>query len=112
MNKIIFSSKIFFRRTKIFFIFLLHYRTNNIVILTEHLGDIIAISGLPEYLYNKNKKKTIWVINKKYKIILDNNPFISKTITIQNLGEFVILDKILPKYIFAHHLNSHYSGLD
>ena len=70
-------------------------RDKIIVVLTEHLGDIIACSPVAEYLFNLKSGDVLWVINKKYKIVLENNPYIQNTILVNNLGGWVFLNKCI-----------------
>jgi heptosyltransferase-3 len=65
------------------------------LILTEHLGDVVSCSGIPEELFKKDKIKIIWIINKKYKSILIDNPYLSNIISVNNLGEWILVEKLL-----------------
>ena len=68
---------------------------HNNLILTEHLGDVVACSGLPEYLVQNNNKQIRWIVNENYSIILENNPYVDEIYKIQNLGVWVYADRVL-----------------
>ena len=70
------------------------------LILTEHLGDIISCTSIPEELYKDEKRKLIWIVNKKYAFVLKNNPYIYKVVSIQNLGVWIVVESILKKLSF------------
>lgn len=93
-------------------LFISFFSNKKTIVLTEHLGDIIACSSIPEEIYLKECTKVNWVVNKKYADVLMNNPFINNVIKIPNLGTWAIAERILSKSIrlSKNIYNLHFSG--
>lgn len=76
------------------FFFLANKKTV-VIVLTEHIGDIVAAEPVGRYLKEKNSSARItWVINRKYKELLLNSPSISRVSTVTSLTEWILLKKL------------------
>jgi ADP-heptose:LPS heptosyltransferase len=93
-------------------IFISFFSNRKTIVLTEHLGDIIACSSIPEEIYLNENTKVNWVVNKKYAVVLQNNPFIKSVIKIPNLGTWALAERILSKSLRLSKqiYNLHFSG--
>jgi ADP-heptose:LPS heptosyltransferase len=63
-----------------------------IVGLVEHLGDIVACEPVARYLkLNRPKAHLAWVVRSEYREIVDANPYIDETITVECLTDWIKL---------------------
>ncbi len=66
---------------------------NDVIIQFEHLGDVVASTGIARYISTLNNKKVNWIVSEKYSVVLKENPFIDKVFTIPYLGTWLILQR-------------------
>lgn len=78
-----------------------------IIVLTEHIGDIIASQPVSEYLIKNNNKKIIWIVNKKYENIVHLLPSISYILPISCLSEWIYARRLINKNLVY---NLHFNG--
>lgn len=63
-----------------------------VVALIEHIGDIIACEPVVRYLKVKYPDSTItWVVSKKFRLLVDANPFVDETIAVDCLTDWIKL---------------------
>jgi hypothetical protein len=78
--------------------FSLKTQSLKIVVLTEHLGDIVAVEPVSRYLRSKFSDDYIcWITNKKYREVIDTNPYVNRTILASCLSEWILLKHFLKK---------------
>ena len=109
MNSLLRGIKIFFMRMAsvillprvlmILFDILKYHKRNkgnvSIIILYEHIGDIIACEPVSSYLSKYKKNKVVWIVNKKYASILTLFDNVDKTIKVETFSEVVYLNFFL-----------------
>lgn len=62
--------------------------------LVEHIGDIVACEPVPRYLKLRYPESRIfWVINKSYRELVDNNPYVDETIEVDCLTDWIKISK-------------------
>lgn len=67
-----------------------------VISLTEHIGDLIACEPVARHLKDVDKKvPVIWVVNRRYKEVVQYNPFIDLIIEIGCLSEWIYLKNLL-----------------
>jgi heptosyltransferase-3 len=81
---------------RVFIIAIFFKKKNNVIFLTEHLGDIIAAAPIAKEIFLKTNLQTYWVVEKKYSKIFHFIPYI-KVIKVRNLGEAILLEQFLLK---------------
>jgi heptosyltransferase III len=92
-----------------FFLFRIKY-DGKVIVLTEHLGDIIAALPASETLFELYEKQIYWIVNKSYASLLNKNPKI-KVIEVNYLGEASVIT--LMSKLFRRDLtfyNMHFDG--
>ncbi len=68
--------------------------------LTEHIGDIVACEPVAHYLKQQDPGIYLfWVVTEKYKELLIENPNVDQVLTVNYLGEWIILKKLINKKI-------------
>ncbi len=74
--------------------------------LIEHMGDIIACEPVSRYLKSKYPDAHIvWCVREEYKELIDSNPYVDETLTVNCLTEWIylkengIFDKIVDLHI-------------
>lgn len=68
---------------KLYFVQIFQNKSIYIIILPEHIGDVIAFSPFAEYLKKEDKKAYIaWLIKPNYLSIIENNNYINHCISI------------------------------
>lgn len=85
-------------------------RNSPVIILAEHLGDIIAATPLAKTLFENHKLKPIWIVNNSYREVLARNPYV-KICSVRNLGEAQLILTILSilrgdRLIYNCHFNN------
>ncbi|EIF28205.1 ADP-heptose:LPS heptosyltransferase [Burkholderia sp. Ch1-1] len=67
---------------------------NIIIGLTEHIGDIIACEPVARYLRKKYPRAHIsWAVLHAYRDLIDENPFVDETVTVDCLTDWIRLTK-------------------
>jgi heptosyltransferase-3 len=67
-----------------------------IIVLTEHLGDIVACEPVSRYAKSEYLgHKVLWVVNKKYQVVLKGNHNIDNVISLGCLSEWIFLKKLV-----------------
>lgn len=83
-NKSIRSSKFFMKKSSI--------KKHIGIGLVEHFGDIVACEPVARYLKKKYPDSVIsWVVKSDYRELIDNNPYIDKTISVDCLTDWIRL---------------------
>jgi ADP-heptose:LPS heptosyltransferase len=60
--------------------------------LIEHIGDIVACEPVARYLkLNDPEARLIWVVRPEYREIIDTNPYIDETVTVECLTDWIKL---------------------
>lgn len=90
-------------------IFFFAFKKNIVIVsLTEHIGDIVAAEPISRYVKEENPEATIlWIVNKRYRELVNNNPSISRVRTVTCFTEWILLKR------FTRHLtlyDLHISG--
>lgn len=71
-------------------------RNVRVISLVEHIGDIIACEPIARYFKEQDKDvKIIWIVNNKYRELLEYNPNVDKYITVDCLSEWIYLKYFL-----------------
>ena len=77
------------------------------VVLIEHMGDIVACEPVSRYLKKKNPDDfIIWIVKKAYKDIIICNPNVDKAVCITGLTELILLSFFK---FFIREINLHIS---
>lgn len=79
----------------------------SVVVLTEHIGDIIACEPVSYWLKKTYNHKIVWVVNKKYNSIPLMFKSVDKVIDVSCLSEWIYIDKITK---FKNVYNLHFNG--
>ena len=78
------------------------YRDQNgnvsLIILCEHLGDIIACEPVSEYLKKQNNSTVVWIVNEKYKEILYLFEAVDKIVSVSCISEYIYMSYFLKTY--------------
>jgi heptosyltransferase-3 len=63
-----------------------------LISLTEHIGDLVAAEPVSRYLRKQHAAARIyWVVDKKYRSLIECNPNIDRTITVSCFAEWIFL---------------------
>ena len=81
-------------------------KTTIAVGLTEHFGDIVACEPVSRFLReNHPEAHIVWVVNERYRELVDTNPNIDETLAVRCLTEWITLadsgvfDKIIDLHV-------------
>lgn len=59
-----------------------------VINLFERLGDVVSVTPIPEYLKTKyGPCLVIWLVNHKYREVIENNPFVDEIIEVDSLNQ-------------------------
>jgi ADP-heptose:LPS heptosyltransferase/SAM-dependent methyltransferase len=75
------------------------------IVLTEHMGDIVACEPVARYIRRIEPNSNItWVVNEKYRELVENNPYLDEVLSVNCLTEWALLSKsgIYDKIIDLH----------
>lgn len=67
-----------------------------LILLPEHIGDIIASEPIARYLKVKYDCKVAWVVFKKYASLLENNRMLDYVVAVDSFDEYVEIQNQLP----------------
>jgi heptosyltransferase-3 len=86
-----------------------------LVVLTEHLGDIVACEPVGRYARTTHPgANIIWVVNRRYQNLVDGNPSIDQVVAVQFLSEWILARMFLLRCpgvkIIDLHLHQRYCG--
>ena len=77
------------------------------VVLIEHMGDIVACEPVSRYIKKENPDDfIIWIVKKEYKDIVRCNPNVDKTVCVTGLTELILLSFFK---FFIREINLHIS---
>ncbi len=79
----------------------------SVIVLTEHIGDIIACEPVSYWLKRTYQHKVVWLINEKYHELLLMFRNVDEIIDLSCLSEWVYLDKFTH---LPHVYNLHFDG--
>lgn len=79
----------------------------SVIVLTEHIGDIIACEPVSYWLKKTYQHKVVWLVNKKYHDLLPMFRNVDKIIDLNCLSEWIYLDKFIS---LPHIYNLHFDG--
>jgi ADP-heptose:LPS heptosyltransferase len=62
------------------------------IVLTEHMGDIVACEPVARYIRSIEPDSSItWVVNEKYRELVENNPYLDEVLSVNCLAEWALL---------------------
>ena len=79
-----------------------------VIALTEHLGDVVAAEPVARHMKSKFPACFLaWVVDSKYKELINSNPIIDKTVSVSCFTEWILLKHFLSKKsIYDLHINN------
>ena len=80
-----------------------------VVVLLQHIGDVITCEPVSSYLKKEKEKKVVWVVRKEFSNLLTMFRDVDQVITVDSISECVYLLRFMPSSIEAHNL--HFDGV-
>jgi heptosyltransferase III len=92
---------------QVFFLQKIAKKNVRIIILTEHIGDVISFTPYAEHLHKTHPNSyIIWLIAPKYALILQNNPYIQKVLPVPCDGYTHKVKQLLKDYVLDVRFNN------
>lgn len=80
-----------------------------VVVLLQHIGDIITCEPVSSFLKKERGKKVVWVVRKEFNELLTLFQDVDKVITVDCISEYVYMSFFMPSKMEVHNL--HFDGL-
>jgi heptosyltransferase-3 len=66
-------------------------RKKVLIVLTEHLGDIVACEPVSRHARtNHPEAHLVWIVNRRFRSVVDGNPHLDQVVAVQFLSEWIL----------------------